>query len=126
MLTILQLVRCLWIGKCLLSAEDKKKLREMYSDEFINRPHDHHVVRENALSNLDDTHRNYILDSQKIISDAGIGVNDEIRNFTRAANGDGAHIKKAAKHFWEQLSNSTDVQKTMGKLAEAMNNGIFF
>lgn len=114
------------LEKCLLSAEDKRKLREMYSDEFIDRPHDHHVVRENAPSNWDDTHRNYILDSQKIISDAGIGLNDDIRNFTRAANGDGAHTKKAAKHVWEQLSTSTNVPKTMGKLAEAMNNGVFF
>lgn len=87
---------------------------------------DHHVVRENAPSNWDDTHRNYILDSQRIISDAGIGLSDDIRNFTRAANGDGAHTKKAAKHVWEQLSTSTDVPKTMSKLAEAMNNGVFF
>ncbi|WP_041557814.1 MULTISPECIES: hypothetical protein [Cellulophaga] len=109
-----------------MSKGDKDKLMDMFSDVGIKNPHFHHIVREMAPSTWAPKFRKYILDSQDIIKKAGVDLNTDIRNFTRAANGDGAHTKKAAKYVYDQLSNSKDVVKTMGELAEKMNKGIFF
>ncbi len=114
------------LEKCMLSKADKDKLKKMYPDDHIKRPHDHHIVREFAPRSWSKKYQDYITKSQDIIKKEGIGLNDDIRNFTRAENGAGAHTKKAAKHVYEQLSQSTDVKATLKKLAKEMNQGIFF
>jgi len=56
-----------------------------------------------------------------------IDLNKDIRNFTRAANGGGAHTKKAAKHVHDQLTApDANVEKVLAELADGMNKGIFF
>ena len=65
-------------------------------------------------------------DSQDIIQREGIGLNDDIRNFTRAENGAGAHTKEAAEYVYEQLSQSDNIQETMKRLGKEMNEGEFF
>ena len=68
-------------------------------------------------------HRRYRTDH--ILKDNGIDLNKDIRNFTRAANGNGAHTKEAAKHVYEQLTSSTNVEETLKIIAEKMNNNQF-
>jgi len=114
------------LAVCGLSAADKRKLKDKYSDAGIDKPHNHHIVREKAPKNWDSESQNHIIESQKIIKDAGIDLNKDIRNFTRASNGNGAHTKKAAKHVHDQLVKSKNIEKTLSDLGRDMNNGIFF
>lgn len=116
------------LEKCRLSKEDREKVKEMYPDENVEggQPHFHHIVREKIPKNWDDEHQEYVRKSQEILSNNGIDLNKDIRNFTRAANGNGAHTKKAAKHVYKKLSQSDDIEATLKELAENMNKGIFF
>ena len=116
------------LEKCRLSKEDKEKVKKMYPDENVEggQPHFHHIVREKIPKNWDDEHQEYVRKSQEILSNNGIDLNKDIRNFTRAANGNGAHTKKAAKHVYKKLSQSDDIEATLKELAENMNKGIFF
>ena len=114
------------LEKCNLSKADKDKLKKMYSDDGMKYPHDHHIVREKAPPKWSKEFRDYITKSQEIIKKEGIGLNDDIRNFTRAENGFGAHTRKAAKYVYEQLAESDNIQSTLKKLATEMNKGKFF
>jgi hypothetical protein len=98
----------------------------MYSNDGMTYPHDHHIVRENAPSNWTKEYQEYITKSQQIIKDAGIDINKDIRNFTVAENGNGAHTQMAAKHVYEELIKSKNIDETMNKLAKEMNSGKFF
>jgi RHS repeat-associated protein len=115
------------LSVCKMSAADKAKLKTIYSDAGITNPHDHHIVREMAPKSWDAVHQKYITDSQDIISKAGIDLNTDIRNFTRAANGGGAHTKKAAKYVYEQLTApGAVVEDVLSQLGKSMNAGTFF
>ncbi|WP_420834435.1 RHS repeat domain-containing protein [Flavobacterium branchiophilum] len=114
------------LEKCMLSNADKAKLKKLYSDDGIINPHDHHIVREKAPPKWSKEYKDYVTKSQDIIKKEGIGVNDDIRNFTRAQNGGGAHTQKAAKYVYEQLSKSENITETLKDLATQMNKGIFY
>lgn len=116
----------LGLEKCQLSSADKKKVMKMFSDEGLENPHFHHIVREKAPKKWPKKYKDYITESQKMIKEAGIGLNDDIRNFTRAENGKGAHTQKAAQHVYEQLAKSDNIEKTLSRLAKEMNAGKFF
>ena len=105
----------------------EKKVKKTYPDENVEggRPHFHHIVREKIPESWDKEHQEYVRKSQEILEKNGIDLNKDIRNFTRAANGNGAHTKEAAKYVYEQLTSSTNVEETLKKLAEKMNNNQF-
>ena len=115
------------LAKCRLSKKDREKVKETYPDKNVEggRPHFHHIVREKIPESWDKEHQEYVRKSQKILKDNGIDLNKDIRNFTRAANGNGAHTKEAAKHVYEQLNKSTNVEETLKIIVEKMNNNQF-
>jgi len=115
------------LAKCRLSKKDREKVKKTYPDENVEggRPHFHHIVREKIPESWDKEHQEYVRKSQEILEKNGIDLNKDIRNFTRAANGNGAHTKEAAKYVYEQLTSSTNVEETLKKLAEKMNNNQF-
>lgn len=82
----------LGLEKCRLSTADKNKLGS--TPAGMERPHRHHIVREKTPKNWDSVHGKYINDLQDILKQHNIGLNDDIRNFTWAQNGGGAHTKK--------------------------------
>ncbi|CAM5203469.1 hypothetical protein [Lysinibacillus sphaericus] len=95
------------------------------------KPHYHHIVREKAPKNWDSVHRKYITDSQDIIKKHGIGLNDDLRNFTWAQNGGGAHTKKAAKFVHDTLVEANKegkeaVEEALKLLGKNAKRGKFF
>ncbi|POZ55846.1 putative deoxyribonuclease RhsC [Lysinibacillus sphaericus] len=119
----------LGLEKCRLSAADKKTLGPAPTDMV--KPHYHHIVREKAPKNWDSVHRKYITDSQDIIKKHGIGLNDDLRNFTWAQNGGGAHTKKAAKFVHDTLVEANKegkeaVEEALKLLGKNAKRGKFF
>ncbi len=119
----------LGLEKCLLSAADKKIMGDAPAG-MIN-PHRHHIGREKAPRNWSKQNRDYITQVHDVLDYFGIDKNKDIRNFTWATNGRGAHTIKAARHVWEKVMDAApggvdEVEKALSKLGQEMRRGKFF
>ena len=74
----------LGLARCRLSAADMRAMGN--PDSSLKNPHRHHIVMENAPRNWKQAARQDVFDAQKILSDNGIGLNNDRRNFSWASN----------------------------------------
>lgn len=115
---------------CRLSKADKAKMGPAPAG-MVN-PHRHHLVREKAPSSWSAANQKLVTDSQAILKKHGIGLNDDLRNFTWAQNGGGAHTIAAAKHTHsvllkaDQAGGLSAVETALKSLATNASKGIFF
>lgn len=119
----------LGLEKCLLSAADKKKMGD--APNGMDSPHRHHIGRENAPKNWSKQNRDYVTQVHDVLEYFGIDKNKDLRNFTWATNGRGAHTIKAAKRVWEKVMDAVpggvgEVEKALSKLGQEMKRGKFF
>lgn len=115
--------------KCRLSKEDLEKLGS--APDRMKNPHRHHKVRENAPSNWSKKNRDYILQAQDILKYYCIDLNTDLRNFTWARNGGGAHTIKAAQHVHEKIITAAPqgkdaVEEALNDLGKEMIKGKFY
>ncbi len=115
--------------KCRLSKEDLEKLGP--APDGMKNPHRHHKVRENTPSNWSKKNRDYILQAQDVLKYYGINLNTDLRNFTWARNGGGAHTIKAAQHIHEKIITAAPqgknaVKEALNDLGKEMIKGKFY
>ncbi len=97
----------------------------------MNNPHRHHIGRENAPKSWSKQNRDYVTQVHDVLEYFGIDKNKDLRNFTWATNGRGAHTIKAAKHVWEKVMDAAPkginaVEAALDKLGKEMSRDIFF
>lgn len=119
----------LGLEKCGLSSADKTKMGP--APAGMKNPHRHHKVREKAPKNWSKENKNYITQAQDVLKHYGIDLNKDLRNFTWAQNGGGAHTIKAAKHVWNKIMDAAPhgkgaVEEALAKLGREMRRGRFF
>ena len=114
---------------CRLSSKDKERMGP--PPEGMKNPHRHHIVREKAPSNWNESARQNILDPQKILKKHGIGLNDDLRNFTWAQNGAGNYSQAAARKVATILRSAdasggkAAVEAALKNMGEQMKLGTF-
>ena len=74
----------LGLERCRLSAADKRAMGA--PDSSLKNPHRHHIVMENAPSNWKFSAQQDVLEAQNILERNGIGLNNDLRNFSWASN----------------------------------------
>jgi len=126
----IQWIDPLGLAVCKLSAADKKALGGPPKD--MKNPHRYHIARESAPGNWSKFARGTIYHAQNILKKHDIDINKDLRNFTWAENGGGAHSKCAAAHVRDVLAKADktggkpEVEKALKRLTGEMRGGKFY
>ncbi|QOW47003.1 MULTISPECIES: RHS repeat-associated core domain-containing protein [unclassified Acinetobacter] len=109
----------LGLAKCKMCCDDKKALGAPPNN--MKSPHMHHIVRENAPANWNDSDRRYITASQMIVkkylttNGGTFDINKDPRNFVWAENGCGVHTQVSAKRVYDVLSLAKNTALKTGR-----------
>ena len=113
------------LRECRLNQEDRAAMGSAPDD--MTNPHRHHIVRENAPVTWNAESQRHITESQRILREAGIDINRDLRNFTWAQNGARNHSMDAAEHVFNELSdvqdNIEEIENVLRRLGAMFQGG---